>query len=327
MATKGQQSSCFSAVIPYSCPAQTLCSLAALNWEKVSQVTPSTSLYGEHLCNYWQGDIQEPVHALWPGEQLLLHWGHCQGHGAGALTNTISCPVSQQLFCPEAWQPLQGICPLGREQHDVCICLGFFWGPGLAFHGKDSKWEGCRGSFCEQQLPSCWPEPVPASPKTEPLLAKAVSISHLLVAVGKRLWGGQWNGQLEMWTKGFSSLHTASMPQWAGGAQEALRGHSRATVPKWPEGFPTAYDAMLSNQTMGMEIDRDSPGSETGWVSVGCFSWAWRFFSSLFLVCFLGYFLIGWVLVGWGFFLFCFWFGLGFFCFVLFWFGLFHFLL
>lgn len=46
-----------------------------------------------------------------------------------------------------------------------------------------------------------------------------------------------------------------------------------------------------------------------------------RFFSSLFLVCFLGYFLIGWVLVGWG--VFCFVFVLVWvflFCFILVWF-------
>lgn len=100
-----------------------------------------------------------------PGEHHSLH---CQRHGAGALAN-----ADNLLFCPRARQPLPGSCPLGRERPDaVYISVGFLWGRGLGFRGKDLKWGGCRGSFCEQQLPSCWPEPIPASPKEAPLLPK-----------------------------------------------------------------------------------------------------------------------------------------------------------
>lgn len=205
MATKGQKTSCFPAVFPHSCPAQTVCTqetIAVLKWEEVSQVTPSTSFHMEHLCNYDTGASRSLCMlvtrrtATSPLSSLPRPWSRSTDK---QRTSLALCPSSCSVPGPDSLSRASAL----WEEETVYISVGFLQGHGLGFCGKDLKWEGI---FCEQQLPSFWPEPVPASPKT----AKAVSISCLLMALGKRPWDGQWGlGQLEMWTKVFSPLHTA----------------------------------------------------------------------------------------------------------------------
>lgn len=103
--------------------------IAALKWEEASQVTSFTSGHNKKdifvityvvtprspcvLCDEVSGYPSVKVTAK------ATEQGHCQ-------TLTISCPVSQQLLCPRAWQPLPGICLLGRKWRDAAYaCVGF----------------------------------------------------------------------------------------------------------------------------------------------------------------------------------------------------------
>lgn len=177
-------------------------------------------------------------------------------------TEKISCPVSQQLLCPRGWEPLQGICSLGRRNclHLCRVSLGswagFLW-QGFEV-GRKLLWAAATLIFAR----TCSSQP-------QDRATAGQSCVHQLPAHGFGEKAMRWT--MRPWAAGnvnqslLSSAHClASMSQQAGGAQEALRGHSRATDPQWPERFPTACDAMLSNQTMGMGVGRGSHGSETG---------------------------------------------------------------
>lgn len=100
---------------------------------------------------------------LWLGEQLPLHWGHCQGHGAGALTNRRSlalCPSSCSVPGPGS---LSRASALWEKMLRTSLWFLQCHGPG--FCGKGLKWEGCRSSFCKQQLPHFGQSPFQAAQK------------------------------------------------------------------------------------------------------------------------------------------------------------------
>lgn len=183
-ATKGQKTSCFPAVFPHSCPAQTVCtqeSTAVLKWEEVSQVTPSISFHMEHLCNYDRGASRSLCMLVTrrtttsPLSSLSRPWSRSMDR----QRSLALCPSSCSVPGPDSLSRASA----RWEEETLYISVGFLRGRGLGFCGKDLKWEGI---FCEQQLPSFWPEPVPASSKIQPLLAEAVSISCLVMALGKR---------------------------------------------------------------------------------------------------------------------------------------------
>lgn len=243
---------------------------------------------------------------LWLGEQLPLRWAHCQGHGTGSLTK-ISCPVSHQLLCPRAWQPLQGICPLGRR---YCLYLwGFSRVVGWVFVAR--IWSGKAASMSSsyphfgqslfQPAPRqshCWPKLRPSAAcswlwgkghevdnealgswKCEP---KSYLLCTLPCQHASASWGCTGGCEGTQWSNWPPVTRGISHSMWCH-AQQSNHGDGG-----W-QGLPWLRNWLGISLLFFLGFKVFSPSSLCGWFFF-CF---WGFFGVLFWFGFLGVFLFG----------------------------------